>query len=233
MSFYSVNGLRLCANYLDDIIERQRLYTQNKLCERIGVTSNTLKGVRSNRYAQTEIIYRPDPDLFLSIAPNLPDPLTGKPFEPERFLRIARGIDTLDKIGAETDSDSVSPLALAVQAVKQLPPHEALQVAHVAIEVASSKISHPLTRAELQAQIQAQTDSLSSQIPRDRLTAIAHGSIPTQAELIILANALSVDASTALALYPEINPATTRSTTKTTADRSAKARPVVPPGGKG
>lgn len=110
MSFYSPEGLKAIALLLDDAIAK-KLYSQNSLAEAVGVAGNTIKGIRHNRTNQDEIQYKPDPDILLALAPLVFDPRTGKPFDPEEFLRVARGQVQIDPaLYLETDSPFVAEL---------------------------------------------------------------------------------------------------------------------------
>lgn len=110
MSFYTPEGLRAIALLIDDTIAK-KLYSQNSLAEVVGVAGNTIKGIRRNRTNIDEVHYKPDPDILLALAPLLIDPRSGKPFESEEFLRIARGHVVLDPaLYVEADAPFVAEI---------------------------------------------------------------------------------------------------------------------------
>lgn len=103
---YDPNGLRDLAIYLDDLIDGDKplFESQNALGELAGVSPNTIKGLRKNRDLTPEgfengSYHKPTIEVLLALAPHLPDPLTGKPFEPTarpcRLEAVARGWEPL------------------------------------------------------------------------------------------------------------------------------------------
>jgi len=110
MGFYSPEGLKAIALLLDDAIQ-SKLYSQNSLAEAIGVAGNTIKGIRHNRTNRDEIQYKPDPDILLALAPLVVDPRSRMPFDPEEFLRVARGQVKIDPaLYTEKDSPFVGEI---------------------------------------------------------------------------------------------------------------------------
>lgn len=92
MAFYSSEGLKAIALLLDELIDKQKLFSQNALAEAVGVAPNTIKGIRSNRFnTEGKITYKPDPETILELALHISEPKTSKSFDAERLLAIARG----------------------------------------------------------------------------------------------------------------------------------------------
>jgi len=92
---YSSDGLREIANCIDEFLINTDL-SQNELARKVGVSSATIGTLRKNaRSLPGQIIAEPSIKTLSALAPHLPDPLTGKPFAPERLRRIAFGEESL------------------------------------------------------------------------------------------------------------------------------------------
>ncbi len=111
LEFYSPEGLRAIALYLDELIDSDPPFiTQNALAKIAGISSQTIGEIRRNRSNTTEMSYEPKPKTLMAIAPHIPDPrLPQSPSEPTRtfanpedFLLMARGIIPIKKIQGET-----------------------------------------------------------------------------------------------------------------------------------
>lgn len=118
MSFYSPEGLKQIALFLDKQLSPSTGLAQNELARRAGVSSGTIGNLRGHRhnYGDTMVGKKPDPDTLLVLAPYLTDPLTNEPFDPERLLAVARGLSMLEPIN--TDEEEVTAYPEAVNFLK-------------------------------------------------------------------------------------------------------------------
>lgn len=107
-SIYSPIGLRDFALYLDELLEQPSwpvgFASQNELGELAGVPPNTIKSIRRNRDLTEErfaegYYHAPKIETILALAPFLPDPKTGAPFDPNghpcRLEAVLRGWEPL------------------------------------------------------------------------------------------------------------------------------------------
>lgn len=129
-SIYTASGLKAVAELLDDVIERQELFSQNALGLIAGVSPNTIGLIRSNNNLTQANFekgkgYNPQLTTLLKLAKFIPDPLTGRPFDmterPVRLERIARGWEELKPSGAKKSPPSLIdvPNAKAVAYISQ------------------------------------------------------------------------------------------------------------------
>lgn len=82
--FYDPEGLKLIGRLI--LAERQnRKVKRNPFAEEVGLTATTVKNLEEAK------IETPEPSSILTIAPFITNPETGKPFDPEEFLLVARG----------------------------------------------------------------------------------------------------------------------------------------------
>jgi len=96
ISNYSSEGLKAISDYLNELIEIQKVWFQNELARLASVSSGAISNLRKNsKCIQGQIIYEPKPKTLNRLAPHIPDPLTGKAFTPERFRRVAFGEEPL------------------------------------------------------------------------------------------------------------------------------------------
>lgn len=176
--FYSPQGLKEIAVYLDDLIDKQQRYTQQAIADCAGVSSSTIASLRMHRHNREEIVSRkPDPDLLIKLTWCIPDPQTDKPFQDEwRLIRVANGFEPLflKRIDAKTDpvdqpGQDKLPYPAAVETIRKGMGKRSLKSFAARVEIEPERLEEILT-----------TSDPSKALPKfDELLRLAGEVIPT------------------------------------------------------
>lgn len=83
--FWNPSGIQTLLEYIDKECKRKG---QNTLASAIGIHSSTFTALRRNR---SGLVAPPVPTTMMMIAPHIPDPETGKGFDPWKFVAIGCG----------------------------------------------------------------------------------------------------------------------------------------------
>lgn len=118
--FWSAAGLKRLAELVEEEA-RAEGSSQKVIAQKSGVSEQTVSNFLLNRYNDDDrIVKEPKPDTLIRIAPHITDPDTGKPFDPEKFIAIARGIKPPKSQEIEVTPGADLPYPEAVRHLKEL-----------------------------------------------------------------------------------------------------------------
>lgn len=153
--FWSSAGLKRVAE-LVEAEARADNSSQKIIAQKAGVSEQTISNLLLNRYnTDDRIVKEPKPDTLMKVAPHVTNPATGRAFEPEEFLAIARGQSFTFKNESETQLDDLNkvdrkthPYPKAVQHIQDLMGDRTIEQAAKDWDMSAERLEELLTTTD-------------------------------------------------------------------------------------